>query len=113
MSDNARLGLGNQHSIIVKRDGSVWSAGANDYGQLGFGPPDGSLKFVRTFVIGAKGVAVGDDHSMILKEDGSVWGTGQNVYGQLGDGSRIGKRAFVQVLSSDAVAVCAGVQIKA
>ena len=41
-----RLALGDQHSMILKQDGSVWSAGYNEYGQLGVGSAFDSFDFV-------------------------------------------------------------------
>ena len=40
------LALGDQHSIILKQGGSVWSAGSNRKGQLGDGSTADSLTFV-------------------------------------------------------------------
>ena len=87
----ARLALCDQHSIILKQDGSVWSTGFNEDGQLGDGSIIDKVKFTHVFSGDAKAVAAGNDHSLVLKRDGSVWTTGQNVHGQLGDGSKENK----------------------
>ena len=77
-------------TLILKSDGTVWSWGLNDYGQLG----DGSLtdQSSPTQVIGLSGatiasVAAGGYHSLALKSDGTVLAWGENGDGQLGDGS--------------------------
>ena len=94
---------------MVKPDTSVWAAGGNQFGQLGY---DLSAKskpyFVEVLAGGAKAVAAGSEHSMVLGEDGSVWGTGRNYYGQLGDGSTRDSDSFVEVMSGGAKAVAAG-----
>ena len=74
--DFARLSLGDQHSIIVKLDGSVWSTGDNKYGQLGTGATVDSYTFVWSFTNDATAVAAGSFHSVVLKQDGSVWAAG-------------------------------------
>ena len=74
------LALGDEHSLIVKQDGSVWSAGYNEYGQLGDSSTADNFKFVQVSNH-ARAVSVGNEHSMVLKQDGSVWATGQNVHG--------------------------------
>ena len=103
------ISLGKRHSLIVKPDTSVWAAGGNQFGQLGF---DSQTKFKSYFVEvlagGVKAVAAGSEHSMVLGDDGSVWGTGRNYHGQLGDGSTIDRDGFVEVMPSNAKAVAAG-----
>ena len=103
-----RLALGDQHSLILRQDASVWSTGYNEHGQLGDGSTVDNFEFVCTYLRDAKAVAAGNDHSMALKLDGSVWTSGRNAHGQLGDGSTIDKNAFVQVISSGSQAVYAG-----
>ena len=84
------------HSLVLEREGSVWTAGSNNYGQLGDGSRTSKREFVR--VIGrVQAVAAGGWHSMILKHDGSFWSTGKNSEGQLGDGSTNERHKFVRV----------------
>ena len=40
------IAAGDCHSLVVKSDGTVWSAGRNGYGQLG----DGTKTYSNTFV---------------------------------------------------------------
>src|SRR5687767_8883886 len=76
---------GNGHSLVLDKSGCVWTAGRNNYGQLG----DGSL---NTSAISAKvsglpkivAVARGYEHCAALDEKGSLWLWGRNNYGQLG-----------------------------
>ncbi|MBG9944541.1 regulator [Brevibacillus formosus] len=76
---------GNQHSLILKSDGTVWAWGVNNYGQLG----DGTTvqKNVPVQVKGITNIsriAAGENHSLVLRSDGTVWSWGYNAYGQLG-----------------------------
>jgi alpha-tubulin suppressor-like RCC1 family protein len=86
------IAAGSSHSIALKRDGSVWSWGANALGQLG----DGSVSAANpggkprpTQVVGLADVvaiAAGGRHSIAAKRDGTVWTWGANSFGQLGNG---------------------------
>ena len=90
---------GRYHSVMLKQDGSVWSAGANYFGQLGDGSINRRSTFVQVISSGAKAVAAGWHHSMVVKQDGSLWATGWNEDGQLGDGSTSDSVSFAQVIS--------------
>jgi len=69
------------HNLAVKEDGTLWTWGDNDYGQLGNGTkqPQPSPEQVAglTSVVA---VAAGRHHSVALTEDGSVWIWGENTY---------------------------------
>ena len=105
------LVLGDQHSIILKEDGSVLGTGYNEYGQLGDGTTVNSVKFVWAFLSEVKTIAVaaGNDHSLAVKQDGSVWATGCNENGQLGDGSTTSSETYLKVISHGVKVVAAGV----
>ena len=95
--DNGQaVGAGNFHSLVLKRDGSVWAAGKNQFGELG----DGSKTTFDRFVIvavGAHYIAAGVFNSFIVKTDGSLWAAGRNDYGQRGDGTTTFRRTFVRL----------------
>ena len=79
---------GGYHSLALKSDGTVWSWGRNNFGQLGNSKR--SKKNTPVPVINLEDViaiAAGTWHSMALKSDGTVWMWGRNNYGQLGDGT--------------------------
>ena len=104
------VAAGDVHSIMLKRDGSVWAAGRNYNGQVGDGSRTDRNRFVKVISSGATDVAVGGRHSLVRKQDGSVWATGFNQFGQLGDGSRTGRLHYVQSIMSGAKAVAAGTE---
>ena len=86
-TDWTAVACGDYHSLAVKADGSLWSWGANSFGQLGLGDTDARTTPAR---VGTDydwiAVAGGDRHSLALKSDGSLWTWGVNAYGQLGVG---------------------------
>jgi alpha-tubulin suppressor-like RCC1 family protein len=78
---------GDSHTLILKADGTVWSAGA--YAGLGNGTTQNSAVFVQVNSL-ANVVAIdcGDSISLALKSDGTVYAWGNNNgYGCLGNGS--------------------------
>ena len=74
VADVIALALGSFHTMIVKRDGSVWSSGVNADGR--------SDSFLQVIPRGGKAIAAGIGYSAVLKEDGSIWATGENPEGQ-------------------------------
>ena len=104
------IAAGDFHSIVLKRDGSVWAAGRNNNGQLGDGSKDDRSRFVKVMSSDAANVAAGSYHSVVVKQDGSVWTAGCNQYGQIGDGLTTDRVNYVKVVSSKAKAVAAGGQ---
>ena len=109
MADFDQLSLGDQHSMILKQDGSVWSTALYLHG--GRFPSLGVDKhFVRVIPSDAFAMAAGTSYSIVLKQDGSLWGMGRNFKGQLGDGTRSRKEQFflVQKFASAQKAVAAG-----
>ena len=91
-NDVKQVACGRYHSIILKKDGSLWTCGQNSFGQLGLGTKDSNahttFQQVTTNINNdVKKIACGyGTHTVILKNDGSVWVCGDNQYGQLGLG---------------------------
>lgn len=76
-----------KHSIVLKIDGSVWSWGDNEFGQLGIGNSDvinSSAPRLIEGVYGVVAIAVGNKHSLALTDEGVVWSWGNNEKGQIG-----------------------------
>jgi len=91
---------GAYHSAALKRDGTVWVWGGNDYGQLGDGTiidKNAPLQVVSLEPYGIKKVVAGDFFTVALMSDGTVWAWGDNDFGQLGDGTNIQRTVPVQV----------------
>lgn len=82
------LSLGNEYGLAVKDDGTLWTWGRNDYGQLGDGTLDNRPTPIQ---FGSDNdwieVSASDfSSSMALKADGTIWTWGNNdpVPAQLG-----------------------------
>ncbi len=78
---------GQYHALALRSDGSVWSWGTNQTGQLGTGIPN-SVFPVRVPGLGvAAGIGAGWNHSLAALTNGTVWTWGANDSGQLGNGT--------------------------
>lgn len=104
------VACGRAHAVALRADGSLWSWGANDDGQLGLGN-----NVARTFPtrIGTldtwAGVACGSNHTIAWRTDGTLWTWGDNLQGQLGDTTIADRNAPVRVgTASDWVEAAGG-----
>jgi alpha-tubulin suppressor-like RCC1 family protein len=111
------------HVMALSRDGSVYTWGRGDSGQLGIGPlPVVNFKTrsarVEPYVPypvrvpdleGVTAISAGNDHSLALLKDGTVRAWGLNRYGQIGDGTRTNRDRPIAVPGvRAAVAIAAG-----
>ncbi len=97
MTNVAQVSSGGTHSMILKKDDSLWAVGSNRFGQLGNNSATQQVNPIHIINEVAQ-VSSGGTHSMILKKDSSLWAVGANLAGQLGDGSSLGKSTLVQVM---------------
>jgi alpha-tubulin suppressor-like RCC1 family protein len=85
------VSAGLEHTLGIRADGTLWSWGRNDYGQLGNGLGDQTVP-----------VQVGSDNdwqtadgsqwtSFAIRTDGSLWSWGLNFIGMLGDGTTMNR----------------------
>ena len=92
------IDAGGIHGLALKADGTVWSWGDNDYGELGDGTTTASTTPVQVSgLANVIAVVAGDIHSVALEADGTVWTWGYNGQGQLGDGTTTTRTSPVQV----------------
>jgi len=79
---------GNSFSVILKEDGTVWTTGLNNYGQLGNGTKVNSSvpvqvkTDVNTYLTDVKQITAGEDFVAALTSKGKVYAWGRNNYGQ-------------------------------
>ncbi len=91
------LAAGWGHSVALRNDGSVWTWGANNNGQLGDGTTSNRLNPVLVKLAdglplsGVRAIDAGDGYTVALKSDGTFWAWGFNMYAQLGDGTTINR----------------------
>ena len=98
-NDVKQVACGGNYTFILKNDGSLWSCGWNDYGQLGLNDTTTRTTFtqVNTNINNdVKQIACGYNHTFILKNDGSIWSCGYNFYGQLGLGNTTNQNIFTK-----------------
>lgn len=86
--DWKEVSCGDQQTIAIKTNGTLWSWGQNDTGELGLGDTAqrNSPTQIGTDTIW-KQVSCGYEHSAAVKTDGTLWVWGRNNYGQIGDGT--------------------------
>ena len=104
------ISVGGYHSLTLKSDGTVWSWGRNNFGQLGNGKKrKTNIPIQVNNLEDVIAIASGTWHSMALKSDGSVWTWGLNNHGQLGDGTFKNRKTPVQVTGlTDVIAIAGG-----
>lgn len=82
------LSAGDGFSLFLDENGSVWSCGRNDHGQLGLGDTNNrNIPELIKNLPKIKSVFTLGFASLFLDSEGSVWSVGDNRYGQLGLGS--------------------------
>jgi alpha-tubulin suppressor-like RCC1 family protein len=88
--------------LAVKTDGTLWSWGVNNSGQLGDGSTT-SRSSPGTVAGGGttwKQVACGYRHALAIKTDGTLWSWGLNDNGQLGTGDTTNRSSPGSVVSN-------------
>ncbi|WP_027400397.1 RCC1 domain-containing protein [Anaerovorax odorimutans] len=84
------MSAGEYYTVFLKKDGTIWSWGANDKDQLGNGNDEDMNKIPQKIEVTGtfQSVATGQYHTLALKDNGTVWTWGGNSNGQLGDGTK-------------------------
>ena len=80
------VSCGYEHAVAIKTDGTLWTWGRNNAGQLGNNNTTNVSTPVTTFLGGTnwKTCAGGYRYCAAIKTDGTLWTWGRNAYGQLG-----------------------------
>ena len=93
---------GNNHTFILKNDGTLWGTGYNGNGELGLGDGNNRTTFTQITANAddIKSVYCGWNHTLILENDGTLWDTGCNNAGQLGLGDSTGRTTFTQITTN-------------
>jgi alpha-tubulin suppressor-like RCC1 family protein len=88
------IAIGYKHTLAIKKDGSLWAWGDNEFGQLGDGTTTSRLEPVK-IMNNVVSISAAIQHSYAIKADGSLWAWGDNFRdgrnspgaGRLGDGT--------------------------
>ncbi|CDE14898.1 putative uncharacterized protein [Clostridium sp. CAG:470] len=82
---------GNQFTLVLKSDGTVWATGYNENGELGQNNGTTTTKFVQVknedgkgYLQNIVGIAASGNSSYAMTKEGEVYSWGYNRYGQLG-----------------------------
>ena len=92
IEDAIDIAAGGNFSVILRRDGTVWTSGYNDKGQLGNGTTNKEKKFHKV-KLNANGeyleniiqVTAGGHTTYALTANGKVYSWGYNYYGEFGN----------------------------
>ncbi|XP_046611167.1 probable E3 ubiquitin-protein ligase HERC4 isoform X2 [Neodiprion virginianus] len=79
------IACGENYTVVITRDGQIYSCGNNDHGQLGHEKPRKRLHLIPgldAFLF--KRAACGASHTMAVNEWGQLFSWGSNADGQLG-----------------------------
>lgn len=95
------VACGYAHTVATKTDGTLWTWGLNNNGQLGNNTSTSTSSPIQTIAGGNNWsfVACGYRHTAAIKTDGTLWTWGANSYGQLGDNSSSSKSSPVQTVT--------------
>jgi parallel beta-helix repeat protein len=103
-----QFSAGDYHTVALKADGTLWTWGLNDKGQLGHSATDTCGTYscsTSPEQVGLdstwQSMSAGGKHTVALKSDGTLWAWGDNSMGQLGDGTGVNKFSPVQVGTDD------------
>jgi alpha-tubulin suppressor-like RCC1 family protein len=112
------IACGGDHILALKADGTVWTWGNNQHGQLGIGTYGYYTENIPVQVHGINGegfltdittIAAGYHHNLAIDFDGNFYSWGSNASGELGDGTKILRATPVHVNGiNDVVSIDAG-----
>jgi alpha-tubulin suppressor-like RCC1 family protein len=92
------LVAGDNHSVAMKKDGTLWAWGYNNFGQLGNGTNTDSRTPIQ---VGGDtewlSAAAGTWHTVAIKADGSFWAWRLNQDGQFGNGTHKNSHTPIQI----------------
>jgi len=85
-----KLSCGRWHTACILEDGTLWTFGDGEYGELGHGNNTKNQlvpKKVESISLRVLQVSCGTFHTACILEDGSIWTFGDGEYGELGHGN--------------------------
>lgn len=99
LSDAVSVVSSSGHTLVLRKDGSVWSWGENDHGQLGY-PTQEKYSGVPQQIPGLDSVVDISAQlgvSQVLKSNGTVWGFGWGADGRLGGAAQKDMNPLMQI----------------
>jgi len=106
VSDTVQISALLSNSMALEEDGSVWSWGAGESGQLGTGNYDDCYCAEQVVAVyDIEKIVVGGSFAMALCDDGTVWSWGSNTCGKLGSGSEYDEEPYpVKITTLNSIA---------
>ena len=100
-----QISCGYQHTAAIRNDGTLWTWGWNNSGQLGDNTnirrsTPRQISAGANGITGWKQVSCGFDHTAAIRENGTLWSWGENADGQLGINQVFSKSTPVQEFTS-------------
>ena len=90
---------GENTTMAIRTDGSLWAWGNNSHGQLGDGTTTSRLSPVR-IMENVSVVSTGFLHTAAIRTDRSLWAWGANWDGRLGDGTTTNRHRPVRIMDN-------------
>lgn len=81
------ISSGGRHNLALRNDGTLWSWGYGNQGQLGIGTGSPYSLMVPLEAGSVDFAQGGAFHSLVMVTDGTICSWGKNLYGSLGSGS--------------------------
>jgi alpha-tubulin suppressor-like RCC1 family protein len=96
-----QVSCGGLATAAIKTDGTLWTWGWNNYGNLGDSTQTNTSSPVQTTAGGTnwKQVSCTTYHSGAIKTDGTLWTWGWNAFGSLGDSTQTDRSSPVQTIA--------------
>ncbi len=87
LANITKISFGRGHYAALKDDGTVWTWGYNEHGELGDGTSKGRTAPMNVYGLSdITNIASGEAYTIAVSGDGTIWGWGLDADGQLGDG---------------------------
>lgn len=101
-NDWLSVSAGNRFSLALKTNGTLWSWGLNNVGQLGINTIiDQNLPVQVGTASNWSKIDAGNQHSLAIDTTGFMYGWGDNTFGQFGNGSNTSSLFPIVVSSSN------------
>lgn len=91
------VAVGDYHTLAIRTDGTLWSWGRNNFGQLGHGNTTQQNSPKKVGNSTWKKIAAGYGYSLGLKTNGTLWAWGNNSAGVFGNGTTNSSNVPVQI----------------
>jgi alpha-tubulin suppressor-like RCC1 family protein len=100
ITDIRAIDAGHKYTIALRSDGTIWTWGYNNKGQLGNNTQTDSYTPQQVTALSGSvmaSIAAGDEHTLSVRNDGTAWAWGNNDNGQLGNNTTTNSLVPVQV----------------